>query len=82
MNEEIGGARPACDRPAADPTVSRRDEALTRAAARVLARHLHPLWRPADDGQLDAWGHGYGAGVRDKHAQDRDNCATPPGGGA
>lgn len=72
------------------------EEAVARAAARVLARHHRPDWRPATDGELDAWGHGYGVAARDRHAQDLVNrvdepsalldCdwppVTPPGGGA
>jgi len=83
-------ARPADDRPATTPTVA--NEALMHAAARVLARFHCPDWRPTD-AELDAWGRGYGLGVRDKLAQDLMNrvdvsglnCewppVTPPGGG-
>ncbi|MCM4080420.1 hypothetical protein [Paractinoplanes hotanensis] len=91
MSERDGGARPAANRPATEPTVA--EEHLLRAAARVLARYHNPGWVPTD-AELDAWGAGYGLGVRDKLAQDLMNrvhvagldCewppVTPPGGGA
>lgn len=89
MTDRMGGARPAPNRPGTESTVI--DDCLLRAAARILARHHHPDWRPATDAELDAWGHGYGAGVRDKGGQEealllnlarRDwpPVATPGGG--
>jgi hypothetical protein len=52
--------RPAPSRPAPQPTV-----AEVRAAARILARHHHPDWRPTND-DLDGYGRGYGDGVRQR----------------
>lgn len=63
MTEQEGGVRPAVDRPAAETTVTRGEEKLLSAAARVLARHHHPDWRPSTE-DLDGYGHGYGDGVR------------------
>ncbi|GGN40443.1 hypothetical protein FHR83_007037 [Actinoplanes campanulatus] len=69
------------------------DESLLSAAARILARHHDPDWRPSTPAELDAWGRGYDAAARDRHAQDASNqvgtpldCEWPPvaipGGGA
>lgn len=68
MTGREDGARPAADRPGTQPTVTE-----VRAAARILARRYRPDWRPATDGELDAFGAGYGLGVRDNAAQDRQN---------
>jgi len=42
--------------------ITRAQQAALRAAARILARHHRPDWRPGTDGELDAWGHGYNTG--------------------
>jgi hypothetical protein len=76
-----------------DRPTPRADDKLLHAAARILVRHHHPDWRPASDGEFDAWGRGYGAAARDSYAQDAANqvstpldCewppVTPPGSGA
>lgn len=61
------------------------DESLFCAAARILARHHDPEWRPSTDAEFDAWGHRYGAAARDRRAQDAANqvgtpldCEWPP----
>jgi hypothetical protein len=76
------GARRDPNAPATDLTVA--DEKLLFAAARILLRHYHPDWRPAD-GQLDAFAHGYAMGARDNLTQGRMNrvhlpldCEWPP----
>jgi hypothetical protein len=63
MAEDLGGVRPAVNRPATTSTVD--EESLLRAAARILARHHHPDWRPTND-DLDGYGRGYGDGVRQR----------------
>jgi hypothetical protein len=65
-----GGARPAANRPGTSLTVA--EEKLVRAAARILARHHHPDWRPTDD-DLDGYGRGYGDGVRQNARELQDD---------
>lgn len=85
--------RRAGDAPAL-PTVAAPTDEVARAAARLLARRHCPTWRPTD-AELDAFGAGYGLGVRHRLEQDAANHVelgiaplvdwppvTPPGGGA
>lgn len=71
-----GGARPAPNRPATDLTVAQRK--LVHAAARIIVRYLCPDLQPATDSEFDAFGLGYGLGVRDRHAQDAVNRISAP----
>lgn len=50
------------------PFTEPSDEGLVHAAARILARHHHPEWRPNDDHDIDVWGHGYNTGWRQGYA--------------
>jgi hypothetical protein len=59
------------------PARRRKEDALIRAAARVLTRYQDRDWQPTGE-QLDAWGRGYGAGIRDGQAQDNANRISKP----
>lgn len=78
MTHEEG--RPANDETAPrhfrTPIVPPVDEKLLHAAARILARHHHPDWRPATD-DIDGYGHGYHDGHRQGY---EDGCDALPTG--
>lgn len=42
-----------------DTRYGRHYDALVRAAARILARHHRPDWRPPNEDHIDTWGAGY-----------------------
>lgn len=76
MTPQDGGARRDPIAPATKSTVI--DESLVRAAVRVLAGHYCPDWRPADDGQLDAWGHGFNTAWNQAYAAGRSGTRHWP----